>query len=100
MSTKYVVMCGVPDEECSGFKFPTDQHFIHKKAHASHEEAFRCYARHLAKTGYRRISSREFQKGDEPVLILTRKSQFGGRLRSGKLQERYMPKRGNGVIIG
>ncbi len=103
MSTKYKVLCGTPREHCIGSLYSTDQD-LPKKSHASHEEAFKCYARYLVKAeGYIRIGPREFRKDGHPVRVLTKKIRFGGRLRAGKEGSRYMPasRAGTrGIIVG
>lgn len=114
MSTRYKVLCGVPYEHCKGSTLITDQHFSTNaapsganKCHVSHEDAFKCMANYLTSVlGFTRISSREFQNPDNgPIRILTRQSKYGAHLRTGKLQQRYMPeprdsKSNHGVIIG
>lgn len=103
MSTKYRVLCGVPIQDCRGSNYSTDQQ-LSKKAHSSHEEAFKCYANYLMNVlGYTQIGSREFRKEGHPVLVLTKKIRFGGRLRAGKEGTRYMPSSRagtRGIIIG
>lgn len=55
-------------------------------------------AHHLKAQGYIPVGAREFlTPGGGPVLVLSKKSKFGGRLRNGKLGERLMPKRG-GIV--
>jgi hypothetical protein len=98
------ILCGVPDQFCTGGKLNTDQNLQHNKIHHSHEEAFRCMARYLTKElGYIRLGSRDFYKEGEPVLILTKKIRFGGLMRLGK-EKRLMPgqkRNGNrGLIVG
>ena len=103
MSRKAVVLCGVPTEHCSGGKYTTDQK-LSPKCHGTHLEAFNCMRKYLLRTGYTQIGPREFQPpGGGPIRVLTKKSRFGARLRSGKLGERFMPEdreAGNqGVVI-
>lgn len=104
MSTKYKVLCGVPKDQCQGAGYQTDQHLGTNKAHANSTEAFKCYAHYLVTyEGYTRIGSREFRKDGHPVLVLTKKSRFGGRLRMGKEGSRYQPGGAGtrqGLIIG
>jgi hypothetical protein len=59
------------------------------KAHGSSEQAFKCYEQYLLRNGYKKIGSREFQPiAGGPVMVLTKKSHFGGRLRKGKSGEK------------
>lgn len=100
MSRRIKILCGSPDHHCTGAPFVTDQQLRSRKAHATSEEAFRCYAHHLLLDGYTQIGSREFKPpGGGPVRLLTKKSRFGGNLRGGK-ESRYQPERGAGLIIG
>lgn len=62
----------------------------------SKTEAFKCHVRWLKAQGYTQIGSREFRPPDGgPVLVLPKKSKFGGLLRQGKSvdgkSKRYMP---------
>lgn len=104
MSTKFRVLCGVPKDNCQGSSYTTGQQLETNRAHTSHVEAFKCYANYLVKhQGYTQIGSREFRKDGHPVLVLTKKIRFGGRLRTGKEGSRYQPGgRGTkqGLIIG
>jgi hypothetical protein len=91
MSTRYRILCGVPEEECTGGKFQTDQRLGTKKAHTSRKGAFDCRARWLRSQGYEQVGSREFKPPDGgPRLILSKKSKFGGFLRLGK-EGRFTP---------
>ena len=108
MSLAYT--CGVDEKRCSGSKMTASQglrNFL--KIHGSPEEAFKCKARDLvANEGYTQIGPREFSPKDGgPILVLTKKSKFGGILRRGKRgtetgsTNRVMPKkRGGGFIVG
>jgi hypothetical protein len=93
MSAKYKVLCGVPDEHCNGHRLVTDQHFTAKKCHMTHPEAFRCMANYLVHVvGAVRISTKEFRMPDTGYIrVLPRQSHFGGHLRAGKEQARFMP---------
>jgi len=98
----YVVLCGTPDNECSGGNMRTSNSYRGlRKAHGSHTEAFNCYKKYLLKQGYEQIGSREFRPPDGgPIRVLTKKSRFGGKMRKGKLGERWMPKdHTSGLII-
>lgn len=99
MSRQQRILCGVPQGECTGGLLKTDQQLGTTKCHASREEAFRCMKRHLLNSGYKQVGSREFQIGNEPILILPKKTKFGGRLRRGKLGDRFQPEENRGVII-
>lgn len=98
------VLCGVPNTDCTGSAYITQQQ-IPPKAHGSRGEAFRCMTRYLMSQGYERIGQREFRPPNGGcILVLTKKSRFGGRLRTGKRAEggtstsRFMPDRGAGLI--
>lgn len=104
----YKVLCGVPADSCSGANTDVNARMESKgggrKLHSSHEEAFKCHARFLVAQGYAQVGSREFQLEDGPILVLTKKSRFGGRMRPGKSGEkgtsnRNMPVRGAGLVI-
>lgn len=103
MSRQYRVLCGTPKEHCFGSKLITDQAIGSGKCHRTHDEAFKCYANYLVNVlGYKRLSAREFQLNDEPVLVLTKKMRYGAHLRWGKERGRFMPsgRSGNrGVVI-
>lgn len=76
-------MCGTPKESCCGGLLKVN--FAPTiKAHSSSKEAFNCKRNHLISLGYSQIGTREFLKEGEPVLFLTKKSRFGGKLRKGK----------------
>ena len=86
-------LCGVPQEHCEGGFRITSKSLGGKKGcrvHSSSSEAFRCYARYLVRVlGYQRIGPREYRPPDGgPVLVLTKKCRFGGRLRPGKSGEK------------
>ena len=80
------VLCGVPASYCKGAQLLVDKRYM--PVHATHSEAFECYAAWLISQGYRRIGSREFRLGDGPVLVLTKKIRFGAPLRLGKRGEK------------
>lgn len=103
MSSKYVVLCGVPNEHCSGSKLVTDHNGFPSKCHTSHSQAYKCYVKYLIKVlGYRRSdSARTFLPpvgSDEYARVLTKQSRFGGRLRLGKEGTRFQAQRSNGMI--
>lgn len=100
MNSNFVVLCGVPELECTGGKLVTDQMLGTHKAHQSRAEAFRCHKRYLLKQGFTQLSPREFVNPENKrVRILNKQSKFGALLRPGKEGSRYMPKTGRGVII-
>ena len=78
-------ICGVPNLYCSGGNSETPVGIM--KCHQTPDEAFRCKCRYLTREGYVRIGSREFTKGDGPVLVLPKKTHFGGVLRGGKREK-------------
>jgi hypothetical protein len=101
--------CGVPKGHCSGGE-PVLSHHLRKpplKVHNSSVEAFRCHARWLVNVeGYERVGNREFvDPNDGRILVLTKKSRFGGVLRQGKRVEtskkskRLMPRQWTGGMI-
>lgn len=109
MLSQHRVLCGVPADRCSGSKLITDQSFVSDKCHASHEDAYRCMARHLVKDlGYTSLGGNAFmppQGSGECIRVLTRKSKYGGLLVAGKPgSPRFMPEKRNagnrGVVIG
>ena len=102
MSRGCRILCGVPESNCTGSKYSTDQKHMSAKAHSSSEEAFHCMRGYLLSKGYKHIGGHEFLPPDGgPIEILTKKSRFGGRLRWGKLQQRFMPRHlsGRGIIV-
>lgn len=102
MSRRYVILCGVPEHDCTGGRYITDQQ-LPRKAHASRSDAFKCYKRYLTHVkGYRQRkghSARDMYKEGEPILVLSKQSHFGTRLRAGKEGTRLMPEHGRGVIL-
>jgi len=98
MSSRYVVLCGVPDQDCVGSKYITDQS-LPKKCHASRADAFQCMVRHLIKLGFTRVGPREFVNPENGrVRVLSKQSHFGAVLRTGKEGNRFQPERGAGLI--
>ncbi len=102
MARSALYLCGTPNEHCTGSKYTiTSNANMPSKAHSSRDEAFRCYKRHLLRLGYTQVGSREFQAPNGGrVLVLSKKSRFGGRLRSGKENNRYMHDNCKGTITG
>ena len=82
-----VVLCGVPREHCTGYKVPVSSGLGKDTwAHGDRASAFRCKRNYLVKVlGYTQVGNREFSPPDGgPILVLTKKIRFGGRLRKGK----------------
>jgi hypothetical protein len=106
MSTKFKILCGTPNRDCTGGRYVTDQ-LLPSKAHGNRDEAFRCKVRYLKLQGYEQIGPREFRPPNGgPIEVLTKRSRFGARLRQGKTSEggtissaRFQPERGAGTII-
>ena len=97
-------LCGTPDNKCRGSLTQLASCQGHTKSHSSTDEAFRCYAAYLIGEGYTQVGSREFAAPNGgPVLVLTKKSRFGARLRKGKNVEgkgsRFTTQRTGGTII-
>ena len=56
-----------------------------RKLHETPQGAYQCYARYLLAHGYKQIGRREFEPVEGgPILVLTKKSKFGGMMRRGK----------------
>lgn len=97
--------CGVPTKQCQGSTIIQNRGLTGKiaRGHVTNEEAFECYRRWLISQGYERIGPREYALPGEPILILTKRTKFGTRMRLGKSQEgkgsRYMPRSGGGLIF-
>ena len=92
MSRNQKYTCGTPDEHCSGGNVSLPKRSV--KAHNTPEEAFACFRRYLLKVlGYTAVDGcgRSFRPPDGgPVLVLTKKSRYGGTLRTGKADtDRY-----------
>lgn len=85
-------MCGVPKGDCGGTLLTTNRALDGVKGHGSPEDAFNCMRRHLLRQGYTQVGSRDFRPPDGgPIRVLTKKSRYGGKLRSGKEGTRNMP---------
>lgn len=96
--------CGVQKDKCCGSTIQSSHGVPLTKAHASSEEAFNCKRRSLLADGYEQVGSREFTKGDGPILLLDRKSKFGGVMKRGKNEKgtgkRFMPRlHPSGLIV-
>lgn len=101
-------LCGTPPQHCTGNQTQVSfgiRGSTSPKTHTSPPEAFNCHRRWLVREeGYVQVGPREFQKDGGAVLILTKKSRFGGELRPGKTGEksqgkRFEPKSGGGIIL-
>ena len=99
MSQANRYLCGTPDNSCTGSHAVLWEHIGKTKTHSSHEEAFACYRRYLVEQGYTPIGSRAYSPPDGgPILVIDKKSRFGGWLRRGKSEgvgrgaSRYMPR--------
>lgn len=97
---KPLYICGLSDNECTGNgKAVSNGLKKFHKVHGSSEQAFKCYAAYLIRNGYEQIGPREFAAPNNgPVMVLTKKSKFGSRLRGGK-GDRYMPEHNVGGLI-
>lgn len=98
-------LCGVPRQHCCGsFSVLNAAMPQGTKVHNSTIDAFKCMATYLISQGYKQVGSREFKRGDEPRLVLTRKSKYGASLRMGKNQDgtgkRVMPRGRKGSARG
>lgn len=96
-----VYICGVVDSLCTGsVKKVSNGIGKARKAHMSGKEAFRCKARSLLSQGYAQLDSRAFSPPDGvgPIVVLSRPSKYGCRLRPGK-EGRYMPIQKTGGLI-
>jgi hypothetical protein len=100
MSTRYRVICGVPEQFCTGGHLVSDQKLGTSKAHASHEDAFNCMAKYLVSQGFERLGAREFKDPQTGyVRVLQKKIRYGGLLVSGKTTKgakggsRFMPEK-------
>lgn len=102
-------LCGVPKDKCAGTLSTVNAALGgNKKAHTSSEDAFACHRRFLVGEGYKQVGTRAFDpQNGGPVLIISKKSRFGARLRNGKEGTRNMSgvrAKGNGarggVIVG
>lgn len=102
MSRQMKVLCGVPQDQCTGGILHTDQLLGTNRCHSSRSEAMKCYSHYLQNKGFTKLSSREFVDPESGrIQIVPKKTKFGGRLRSGKGEEgsRFEPLRGAGLIF-
>lgn len=97
---KYVFACGTPKEHCQGNNRAMNNGIRTINVHGTTEDAFNCHKRYLLKTGYTQVDSRGFASPDNgPILVLTKKSRYGAKLRNGKQATRNMPLNARGGII-
>lgn len=99
----YAFLCGTPKDSCEGSKINVSHGLgLMSKGHMSPVDAFNCYKRYLLKIGYQQVGPREFAAPNNgPITVLTKKSRYGGRLRSGKEGTRFMGTNHRaGTIIG
>jgi hypothetical protein len=99
------VLCPTPEQYCVGADTSLPKMFKgNRKTHGDGKDARNCYKKYLIRVlGYKQgDKANEMIPPDpeQPVLVLTRESRFGGmRLRSGKAG-RMMNERGSGHVIG
>ena len=91
--------CGTPKQECDGSPMKHNAMLASQmKLHGERLQAFNCMKRWLLRQGYKQVGNREFQLGDGPIRVLTKKSSYGKRLRPGK-EGRVMATRGRGHVV-
>lgn len=79
-------LCGVPGESCTGALLTVNKEG--RRMHATPQEAFACFKRHLTDRGYTPIGTREFAAPHTgEITLLSRPSKFGTPLRLGKRGE-------------
>lgn len=102
MSKNRMYLCGVPEQHCVGGTFKVGTGYRGpRKGHSDRLAAFRCMVRYLKSQGYTQIGPREFAgPNGGPVRVLTKKSRYGGVLRYGKENNRFMHDNGTGTIVG
>jgi hypothetical protein len=92
-------LCGVPSDKCTGGMTGVSNGLKKAgKTHGSPAEAHKCYSKWLLSQGYTQVGPREYSKNGGPILLLTKKSKFGARLRGGKA-DRQMPSVTPGGLI-
>ena len=96
-------LCPTPREECTGKTVSMNNFFCQSKnakVHASPQAAFTCYCHYLDKTGHERLSVREYRRPNGGgILLLTKQSRFGTKVRLGKEGNRYMVLKHSGCIV-
>ena len=91
-----------PADACGGNTLPLNAGLGNRgiKAHGTREQAFSCQRRYLLSKGYKQVGGTAFEAPDGgPILILTKKSKYGGKLRMGKANSRHMPDDRLGGIV-
>lgn len=109
-------LCGTPNDSCVGAITQLNAGIRSRsKAHATREDAFKCYQKWLLSQGYKKVGGREFAPpegvDDGYITLLNKKSKFGAIMRQGKAGSkslsgvnRFVPKHsgkrmGSGLII-
>lgn len=108
-------LCNTPTDKCMGSTRALNAGLrgASKKAHSSPEAAYDCYKRYLISTlGYSFVGNHSFSppNNDGPILVITKRSRYGGHLRPGKTEGGAAAKRSNpkarkknnrgGIIVG
>jgi hypothetical protein len=97
-------LCPTPREHCTGKLVSMNNFFTHHKpqnakVHGTPQSAFECYCHYLEMTGHVRLSQREYRQPQGGILLLTRQTRFGTKVRLGKEGTRYMVLKHNGCIV-
>ena len=95
-------LCPTPREFCTG-KLTSMNNFFNQtknaKLHGSRDAAFDCFTAYLVRTGHERVAPREYRQPQGGILLLSKRSKFGVKLRLGKEGTRFMVLRHNGCIV-
>jgi hypothetical protein len=97
-----VFLCGTPSEQCTGSLAKLNHALEGRglRAHTSSASAFDCQRRYLIHVGYTQLDGTSFAAPNEgPILVLTKKSRYGGKLRNGKEGTRNQPLGKHGGFI-
>jgi hypothetical protein len=106
---KTVHLCGVPKEHCASGLVQLSNSLKGKGlcGHPSAMEAFKCHGNYLVKTGWERLSSREYRpprlpngESGGPIRVLTKPCRFGAKMRPGKGTRSMPSNRTGGAIVG
>ena len=87
-------LCGTPAAACGASLTKLNNGLDGRgiKAHGTREQAYECQRRYLLSQGYTQVGSNAFAAPNGgPILILTKKSRYGGKLRMGKVGSRHQP---------
>ncbi len=87
-------LCGTPAAACGASLVKLNHGLDGRgiKAHGTREQAYDCQRRYLLSQGYKQVGSNAFAAPDEgPILVLSKKSRYGGKLRMGKEGTRNQP---------